>query len=255
VSAMSTIAAPRVSAALSRTEPQAPGAVLFSDVDDTLIRGKSLLGFAEHLARSLEPAEAALVRQVMEALVHRMRQGEPRTALNRAYYEGVLQGRSVDSVSEIARSWYRESLASGDFFNAPVRHFLGLAREAGTKIVLLSGSFRELLEPIAADVGASAMVIAPLERQCGRYTGRLVGSPTVEAGKADALLDYARRERIDLAECGGVGDDLADVPFLELVGFRFVPANAHPEMLRQAHERDWRVLTASPAPDLAGYLA
>jgi HAD superfamily hydrolase (TIGR01490 family) len=247
---MRSVAVPRV---LPEPERRLSGTVVFSDVDDTIIHGKSLVGFAEHLACSLPALEAARLREALSRLLARMRGGEGRSSLNRAYYEEVLRDRSVEEMRRVADSWHREANARKDFFKAGVCELLAFAREAGAKIVLLSGSFRELLEPIANQVGASAMVAAPLERCNGRYTGRLIGSPTVEGGKADAMREYTRREGIALSECFGVGDDLADLPFLELVGWRFVPADAQPEMAQQARARHWCVLSGSLASDVANY--
>jgi HAD superfamily hydrolase (TIGR01490 family) len=219
--------------------------VIFSDVDETIIRSKSLLGFAEYLARTLPAAEAAELRAFVGALLVKFRAGESRTELNRAYYAGVLAGRAVDTVRAVVTQWYEESLLHANFFKRSVCEFLADSRRRGAKIVLLSGSFRELIAPVAEVVGASDVIAAPLELKDGRYTGKLLAPPTVEDGKADALLRYAQREGLELANCGGVADDVSDLAFLRLLGRRFVPADGAHQLVCHALQFRWHLISES----------
>lgn len=243
-----------VTARSAASEGISPVSFVFADVDDTIIRGKSLLGFAQHLAKALPPEQANELEVVLGALLVRLRAGEERSRLNRDYYMSVLGGRTVSDVRAAIAAWYAKACTAPDFFKMSVCEFLARARRAGAQIVLLSGSFRELIEPIATHVGASDIVSAPLERLNGRYTGELSAEPTVESGKAEALMNYAARHGIDLARCAGVGDDISDLAFLRLVKYRMVPADGQADMVRHARAEGWRVLTddsssaSSPLP-------
>ena len=48
--------------------------------------------------------------------------------------------------------------------------------------------------------------------------------------KVAALDELATSLKIDVADCGYVGDDVPDLPLLEYVGFSFAVANAVPEV-------------------------
>ena len=120
--------------------------------------------------------------------------------------------------------------------------FLRSAREAGAAIVLVSGSFRELVAPIGELVGASDVLVAQLEEINGTYTGRLMGPPVVGEGKAKAVAGYAAAKQLDLGACIGLGDDVTDLPFLRLAGMQYVPADAHPDMIRVTRMLGWRIL-------------
>jgi phosphoserine phosphatase len=74
----------------------------------------------------------------------------------------------------------------------------------------------------------------------GVYTGRSLRAAH-GVGKADALLELAREEGIDLVASTAYSDSYSDVPFLEAVG-RPVAANPDRKLRRIARERGWEVV-------------
>ena len=60
-------------------------------------------------------------------------------------------------------------------------------------------------------------------------------------GKADAVLELAVREGLDLAASTAYSDSYSDVPFLEAVGHP-VAANPDRRLRRIAAERGWPVV-------------
>ena len=132
-------------------------------------------------------------------------------------------------------------LALGILQREVVRLVDGL-RARGAKLVLVTGSFSELVEPIARELFAHHAITAPLERQGGVFTGRLLASPTIGPGKAQAVERYAREAGVPLARCFALGDDVSDIPFLELAGRVGVPSDGDPELVASAKARGWTVI-------------
>lgn len=205
--------------------------VLFADVDETIIRGKSLLQFVRYAATFAPDDEVGGLHDFVKTLVGRAQDGAPREELNAAYYARVLRGRAIANVGRAADAWYLDASAAPEFLKQSSLRFLRSARQTGAAIVLVSGSFRELVAPIGEVVGAADIIVAELEASSGLYTGRLIGSPVVGEGKAKAVSAYADAKRLDLKTCIGLGDDVTDLPFLRLLGMQYAPADAHPEML------------------------
>jgi len=216
--------------------------VLFADVDDTIIRGKSLLQFVKYAAIFAPSDEVGGLHDFVERLVSRARAGVPREELNASYYARVFRGRSVADIARAAEAWYVEASAASEFLRQSSLRFLRSARQAGAAIVLASGSFRELVAPIGQIVGASDVIVARLEVTNGRYTGRLIGSPVVGEGKAKAVAAYAEARCLDFRTCIGLGDDVTDLPFLRLLGMQYAPADAHPDMLGLVRGLGGRIL-------------
>jgi len=219
--------------------------VIFADVDETIIRCKSLFEFLA-LSAALEPAippeRRALLSQSLSAL---LASGCPRAEVNRAFYEQVLTGVSVRSAEAIARTWFSTALAERPgFLDQSVVSLLRVAQANGSELVLVTGSFSELVAPLAAFLDTRHVLAAPLEIVDDRYTGRLLGPPTIGEGKAEAIRRYAAaRGDVALARCGAIGDDLSDLAFLKLVGKVFVPATSDARLVIEAKRHDWIVLS------------
>lgn len=206
--------------------PAPNGACLaFFDVDETIIRTKSLLDFLDHLCEEPLLGPVGYFVDFRARLKAQLADGSPRADLNRLYYRTVLRGRPVGAVTDAAASWFRRAEERPGFYNRAVLEEVNRHQAEHHVVVLVTGSFRELLQPFFTQLGSPEpeMIIAPLEVVDGRYTGELSGPPTIGAEKAVRLAEMVERHGADLADCFAYGDDISDVPMLELVG--------HPHMV------------------------
>ncbi len=92
---------------------------------------------------------------------------------------------------------------------------VSIGRRAGLHFALVSGEGGPVLDQIAAKFG-----IDEVYRDC--------------KDKAAALRDFAARHRVELSEVCYIGDDVNDVPALEICGLAVVPADAQPAALARA---------------------
>ncbi|WP_406428073.1 HAD family hydrolase [Streptomyces sp. NBC_00147] len=196
-----------------------PTRLIFSDVDETLIRLKSMLDFldyhfpVEHGHRGTR--RAAGVREKVTAMAA---MGVPREEMNRAFYR-AWAGESCAVLAASGRRWFAERSSRPDFYLAGTREVLREHRAEGAVLVLVSGSFPAVLDPIAADVGADHVVCTRLEERDGRLTGEIVGAPVIGDGKSEAVDELLRRyPGVDPADCYGYGDHVSDIPMLAAVG-------------------------------------
>jgi 3-deoxy-D-manno-octulosonate 8-phosphate phosphatase (KDO 8-P phosphatase) len=86
---------------------------------------------------------------------------------------------------------------------------LSRARKAGLKLALISGEDSPLIDRLAAK-----MQISDVEKSC--------------KDKARALRDVAARHNLALSEICFMGDDVNDLPALEIAGLPAAPADAQP---------------------------
>lgn len=91
---------------------------------------------------------------------------------------------------------------------------LSLARKAGLRIALISGEDSPLVDLLAAKVGSTDL-----------YKGC--------KDKARALRALAERHHLDLDEICFMGDDVNDLPALEIAGLAAAPANARPVVIEK----------------------
>ena len=85
-------------------------------------------------------------------------------------------------------------------------------------MVLLSGSFRQLIEPLAAALQVTRTITTELVVREGRFTGE-IARPMIGQAKATAIAEDAEEHNIDLSESYGYGDHKSDLAFLSRVGF------------------------------------
>lgn len=200
----------------------APGAgrpvVAAFDVDGTLTTGDCVVPFLRRF--SGRPAVALRAITELPAGVVGLATRD-RDRLRAAATRAVLRGVPFDTVTSEAHRFAEHVLATRMRPDTTAR--LRWHVEQAHRVVLVSASYDVYLEPIAAELGAVAVLSTGLEIGAdGRCTGRLAG-PNCRAGeKVRRLLDWfgttgLTREAVDLWAYGDSrGDDellaLADHP-------------------------------------------
>ena len=112
------------------------------------------------------------------------------------------------------------------------------ARDAGARVVIVSGAFSPVLERFAARVGVEA-VGTPIEMVRGTATGRLPGPVNTGPWKVERLA-----RRIGSAPLRrAYGDSAADIPLLSAAA-EAVPVTPDGALARLARERGWRIVDA-----------
>jgi len=121
-------------------------------------------------------------------------------------------------------------------------------RQAGRRLVLVSGGIEVVLAPLARALGAD-LLAQRLVTDGGRFTGAHLsygvldqGTPQMaqSARKAAALLRHAETVGLDLAQSYAYGDSVNDIGLLEAVG---TPVAVNPDraLARIAAARQWEV--------------
>jgi HAD superfamily hydrolase (TIGR01490 family) len=218
---------------------------VFSDVDETLIRVKSMFRFLEFYLRTRGEPPATYERLTGELRAAALR-GAPRAEINREYYR-LYRGERAQRLAEAGRRWFTtewQELPDG-LYVPEVEEALGVHQKSGQALVLVSGSFFACLDPIAEDVRADQVLgTRPVVRR-GELTGEVL-APMIGATKGRAVRIAATVRGFDLAGSSAYGDHISDVPMLEAVG-RPVAVGDDEELTAHALRSGWgRLLTRAP---------
>ncbi|KFX71181.1 hypothetical protein TMS3_0104410 [Pseudomonas taeanensis MS-3] len=226
-----------------KSGPEVARSCAFFDVDGTLISIKSMFSFLEFLIDELRIGESERVKAYRAQLQQMIAEDAPREAINRFYYS-LYAGLDVELVARLGQQWYRLVRSRKDLFYPRMLEEIRRHQQQGVRIVLVSGSFRAILQPLADELGIDDLIAAPLAVQQGCYTGELTGLPTIGQGKAAGILAYALEHPIDTADCYAYGDDISDIPMLESVGN---PTTVNPDdTLRSiCQQRRWPIIEAA----------
>ncbi len=150
-------------------------------------------------------------------------------------YEGISQDRLLDLADEAFDNVVRPQMYKGAF------DLVKRAKQAGHRVVLLSGSPDFLLERLKKLVDADDVIGNRLQIKDGRATGKIIAPLVAGPQKATLIKNHAKQHGFDLDECAAYSDSLSDLPMLSVVGR---PCAVNPDFrLRQlAKTHRWPVL-------------
>jgi phosphoserine phosphatase len=199
----------KVDVALEDTtlERRAKRLIVF-DVDSTLIQQEVI----EMLADRVGARDA--VAAITEAAMH----GEMDFAESLRQRVATLEGLPASVLDEVADEL---ELTPG------ARTTLRTLRRLGFHCGVVSGGFRQVIEPLAHELMLDFVAANELEIIDGVLTGRLVGPIIDRPGKAKALRDFAQQVGVPMEQTVAVGDGANDIDMLAAAGLG-VAFNAKP---------------------------
>jgi phosphoserine phosphatase len=178
------------------------------DVDSTLIQGEVIEMLAERAGA------LAAVAAVTDAAMR----GELDFAESLHKRVATLAGLPAEVLDEVAD---QIELTPG------ARTTIRTLRRLGFHCGIVSGGFRQVIDPLAHDLMMDFVAANELEIVDGKLTGRVVGQIVDRAGKAKALRDFAHQVGVPMAQTVAVGDGANDLGMIGAAGLG-VAFNAKP---------------------------
>jgi len=217
-----------------------PAAAAFFDLDKTIIAGSSALAFSRPFRRQGLITRRAALRSGYAQLLIMLSGADAATveALRRRITT-LCTGWEVAQIRAIVAETLHEIVEP--LVYAEATELIAEHRAAGDEVVVLSASGLEVVEPIAALVGADRCQATRMTIRNGCYTGEIELYLYGER-KAQAARDIAAARGYRLADCRAYSDSITDLPLLEAVGH---PTAVNPDraLRRVAEERGWPILT------------
>ncbi|MCX6482272.1 MAG: phosphoserine phosphatase SerB [Mycobacterium sp.] len=180
------------------------------DVDSTLIQGEVIEMLAERAGAGA--AVAAITGAAMRGEIDFAESLHQRVA--------TLAGLPVEVLDEVADE---VELTAG------ARTTIRTLRRLGFHCGVVSGGFRQVIEPLAHELMLDFVAANELEIADGKLTGRVVGPIVDRAGKAKALRDFAQQAGVPMEQTVAVGDGANDIDMLNAAGLG-VAFNAKPAL-------------------------
>jgi HAD superfamily hydrolase (TIGR01490 family) len=199
------------------------------DVDQTLVQGYTERLFFRYLLRqgclSVPQALTYLSSLALNPLV-------------RFEDKSYLTGLTVSEVKDLAGRCYQEEIAP-----RVSRSGLTCVLEHQTRehtIVLLTGSLSFLLQPLKDELGADWLIATEVDRDNGRFTGRIQGLHPRGVNKLRLLLNLALAQGLDLSRSYAYGDHIQDLYLFRSIGHPVV-VNPSWRLKRQARRHQWPI--------------
>ena len=180
------------------------------DVDSTLIQGEVIEMLAERAGAG------AAVAAVTEAAMR----GEMDFAESLHQRVATLAGLPAEVLDEVAEEL---ELTPG------ARTTIRTLRRLGFHCGVVSGGFRQVIDPLAHELMLDFVAANELEIVDGTLTGRVVGEVIDRAGKAKALRRFAEQAGVPMEQTVAVGDGANDIDMLNAAGLG-IAFNAKPAL-------------------------
>ena len=180
------------------------------DVDSTLVQGEAIEMLAARAGA--QGAVAAITDAAMRGELDFAESLEQRVA--------TLAGLPATVIDEVAAQL---QLMPG------ARTTIRTLRRLGFRCGVVSGGFRQIIEPLAEELILDFVAANELEVVDGVLTGRVVGPIIDRPGKAEALRDFAQQAGVPMQQTVAVGDGANDIDMLAAAGLG-VAFNAKPAL-------------------------
>ncbi len=215
-------------------------AAAYFDVDGTLVDTNLLHPAVMVLANQSTPLQSftRIGKALLDAPVLAASEVLDRRMFNErlfSHYKGITRDRMRALSEDLFESVTRPRIFKG------TRDLVTKCRDAGLRVVLVSGSLDFTIAPLAEHLGADDWIANRLEMKDNRATGKILRPVVAGPEKAGLIVDDAREHGHDLARCHAYSDSFSDVPMLSVVGHPFV-INPDRRLLRLAKAYDWSIL-------------
>ena len=149
----------------------------------------------------------------------------------------MIAGWNVEQVKAIAEETMQHVVTPTIY--AEARSIIDQHLAAGHDVVIISASARELVEPIAKELGVTTVVSTELAKKDGVFTGEITFY-CKGAAKAQAIMDLTARRGYDLSQSFAYSDSAVDIPMLEAVGN---PNAVNPDraLRKVAADKGWNI--------------
>ena len=208
----------------------------FFDFDGTIIAGYSILAFLKERARRREFGAGDIARTAVSVLQSALGRIDSRELIARGMHE--WSGRRLEDLEQLGERLFAKELK--DAIYPEIRALLAEHRRKGHVIAIATSAASFQVEPIARELGVEHVLCTRLEVRDGMLTGKSKGSILWGRAKADAVREFARRERIDLGRSYFYADGDEDVALMKAVG-NPRPTNPRPGLEHAAAQAGWPV--------------
>lgn len=220
--------------------PQDAGVGAFFDVDNTLIKGASILLFARGLAKRRFFTARQLLGFIWVQMKFRVlgKESADDISSGREQALALVKGRKESEVIEMAQEIWAATIAERIF--PDTKELADMHIQAGQQVWLVTASPVQLAQIIAKELGFTGALGTVAEVKDGRFTGRMIGHMLHGEEKKHAVIALANYEGLDLQRCTAYSDSVNDLPMLSTVGTA-VAINPDSKLRKAALERGWEI--------------
>jgi HAD superfamily hydrolase (TIGR01490 family) len=212
------------------------------DLDHTLLPLDSDYQWADFLARTGRAGDPAEAQRRNEELMERYNAGKLTAEESAEFMLGLLTRGSPIELAEWHEAFMAEVVRPAILPSA--QDLVRRHTVEGDLCAIVTATNEFVTAPIARAFGIPHLIATIPETRDGRYTGRIHGTPSFQAGKITRVNEWLAGMDLSLSDFERVyfySDSPNDLPLLEVVSHP-IATNPSPVLRRVAQERGWQVL-------------
>lgn len=212
------------------------------DLDHTLLPLDSDYQWAVFMAQSGRAGDPAEALRRNEELMDRYNAGELTAEQAAEFMLGLLAAHPP----HLLAAWHEEFMQNV-IRPAMTKQAIDLVQQhltAGDLCAVVTATNSFVTAPIARAFGVPTLIATDPEYIAGRYTGKILGTPSFKHGKVlrvNSWLEGMSKRLHDFDESYFYSDSINDLPLLEVVTHPIV-TNPSESLLAVAQQRKWPVL-------------
>jgi HAD superfamily hydrolase (TIGR01490 family) len=212
------------------------------DLDHTLLPLDSDYQWADFLARTGRAGDPVVARARNEDLMQRYNQGKLTAEEAAEFMLGLLAEHDPHDLAHWHEQFMQEVIRPSLKPQA-----LDLVRDhlsQGDLCAIVTATNSFVTAPIARAFGIPHLIATDPQYSGGRYTGKILGTPSFQHGKVKRVNDWLATMGMslnDFKQSHFYSDSINDLPLLEIVTHPIV-TNPSPALAEIASQRQWPVL-------------
>lgn len=214
-------------------------ALAIFDLDNTLIGGDSDYLWGEYLVQN-NLIDAAEYKKMNDKFYADYEQG----VLDIYEYQRFSLQPLVENTAETLASWY------ADFIEQSIKPILlpkafeliEKHKKQGDKLLIITATNTFITRPIGKLLGIEDLIGVEPEIIDGKFTGKIVGVPSFQAGKVTRLNEWLTENDYSLAGSYFYSDSINDLFLLEKVDNPVV-VDGDDKLLAIAKDRNWQTIS------------
>ncbi|MDA9094997.1 HAD-IB family hydrolase [Porticoccaceae bacterium] len=214
-------------------------ALAIFDLDNTLIAGDSDHGWGEFLVAN-DKVDANHYQKMNDQFYADYEAG----CLDiLAYLEFSLAPLAATSMEELAALHLKFMQQIISPLRLPkAEALIEQHRQAGDRLLVITSTNRFIVEPICQALGIDELLATDPEIIDGRYTGKIVGTPTYQEGKVERLKLWLSENNETLKGSYFYSDSINDLPLLLEVD-KPVAVDPDDSLSAEAASRGWDIIS------------
>ncbi len=208
---------------------------VFFDLDETIINGKSMLLALEFYFKNDKKIYENILSDIKN---YSEKNKNSREKLNQYFYT-KFSDFDENLMKEKCQEWF---LKEGEILlNKSVIEEIKFHQDNQALIIIVSGSFKECVQPMADYLNIEHVICNQLEVVNGVYSGKLLNRPVIGHEKANRIKEFIQYKNMNFMGSYAYGDHISDLSMLMLADNPVI-VGTDPQLMAYGQINGWKVI-------------